>query len=82
MDRDQAVPLNAEEAKANLREASYEISARSWLLRNKWRVIGLAFVGGFLAARLPFAAGATLLRQSSPLLLAALQQWREEKQKE
>jgi len=79
MDRGQVVPLNTEEAKANLREAGFEISAPAWLLRNKWRLMALAFVSGFLAARLPVAAGATLLRQSTPLLLAALQQWREEK---
>lgn len=82
MDRYQAVPLNVEEAKANLREASFEISPQAWLLRNKWRLIGLAFVSGFVAGRLPVAAGVSMLRHASPLLVAALQQWREEKHKD
>lgn len=80
MDRDQAFPLNLEEAKANLRDASFGVAPQQWLLRNKWRLIGLAFASGFVAARLPAAAGGSVLRRVAPLLVMALQQWRAEKQ--
>ena len=70
--------MNTEEAKERLRAATPEFSLRAWVMRRKWRLLGLALVSGYVAGRLPGSAGAALLRHSTPLLLTALQQRREE----
>jgi hypothetical protein len=76
MDRGEDYPLDVEEAKARLRAVTPPFSPRAWFLRRKWRLLGLAFAGGYLAAKLSPPGGKPLLHRAAPMLLSSLYPWR------
>lgn len=72
MDRDSTHSLSTEEAKANLRAASQELSLNHLIGRSTWSVLAVSMVGGFVAGRvrIPAMTGNLLMQRIAPLLIA------------